>query len=158
MGKAQKSNQKTGAWGEDRAASYLKRSGYKIKERNFRCRAGEIDIIAIAPRKEWDGKDEVLCFVEVKTRTGDKYGYPEEAVTSRKQASIMRVAETYLLGLKDNGGDETAVRFDVIAVDARNMESGSARWPGKLIAAVQQKLTGQMPEIRHIRNAFDSSG
>lgn len=74
--------------GEDFAAKTLESLGYEILERKFRTRRGEIDLIA--------AKDGVIHFIEVKTRTGDDYGYPAEAVTIEKQTHIRRVADTYL--------------------------------------------------------------
>ncbi|MBQ6440877.1 MAG: YraN family protein [Mogibacterium sp.] len=76
--------------GENFAADLLTNAGYKIIERNYRTKAGEIDIIAI--------KDGVIHFVEVKTRNGNQYGYPSEAVTATKQTHIRRAAEQYLQG------------------------------------------------------------
>ena len=77
-----------GKFGEDFACEYLKRQGYKIQFRNFRCRIGEIDIIAV--------KDNVLCFIEVKTRNTTTYGLPREAVSLTKQRKIYRCAELYM--------------------------------------------------------------
>lgn len=74
--------------GEDFASFILEQTGYSILERNFRSSFGEIDIIA--------SKEGVLHFIEVKTRTGDKYGRPAEAVTENKARIIRRVAECYL--------------------------------------------------------------
>ena len=74
--------------GEDFAAKMLEDNGYTILERNFRTRMGEIDIIAI--------KDSVLHIIEVKTRTGDEYGYPADAVTETKQNTIRRCTEFYI--------------------------------------------------------------
>lgn len=79
----------TGQTGEELAAKYLELSGYTILYRNFRCRIGEIDIIA--------QKDEVLTFVEVKTRLTTITGYPAEAVTFSKQQKIRRTAQYYLM-------------------------------------------------------------
>ena len=76
--------------GENFAADLLVNSGFQIIERNYRTKAGEIDIIAI--------RDGVLHFVEVKTRTCDQYGYPSEAVTAAKQLRIKKAAEQYLQG------------------------------------------------------------
>lgn len=76
--------------GENYAADLLTNSGFQVIERNYRTKTGEIDIIAI--------KDGVLHFVEVKTRNGDKYGYPSEAVTEVKKQRIRRAAEQYLQG------------------------------------------------------------
>ena len=74
--------------GEDYAADMLTNSGYRIIERNYRTKVGEIDIIAI--------RDGVLHFVEVKTRNGFGYGYPSESVTEVKQRRIRKAAEQYL--------------------------------------------------------------
>ena len=74
--------------GENYAADLLTNSGFSIIERNYRTKAGEIDIIAI--------KDGVLHFVEVKTRNGYQYGYPSESVTAAKQARIRKAAAQYL--------------------------------------------------------------
>lgn len=77
-----------GKFGEDFACEYLKRQGYRIEFRNFRCRMGEIDIIAV--------KDNVLSFIEVKTRNTTTYGLPREAVSLTKQKKIYRCAELYM--------------------------------------------------------------
>lgn len=74
--------------GEDFAAHLLTNSGFDVIERNYRTKAGEIDIIAL--------KDGVIHFVEVKTRNGDQYGYPSESVTAVKQSRIRKSAEIYL--------------------------------------------------------------
>jgi putative endonuclease len=95
-----------GRLGEDAASVYLEKKGYEILARNFRCREGEIDLIA--KDQEW------LVFVEVKSRTSIKYGYGREAVTPRKQAKIIDVAQHYLLQLNNY---EIPCRFDVIEVD-----------------------------------------
>jgi putative endonuclease len=87
------------------AAEELARQGYSVIERNFRCRHGEIDLIAE------EGGD--LVFIEVKTRRGNAYGLPEEAVTLRKQQKIVQVA-TYYLDL--HACSERAWRIDVVAV------------------------------------------
>jgi putative endonuclease len=96
--------------GEDVAASYLARRGWTIVGRNVRCgRMGEIDIIA-----ERSG---VLAFVEVKTRSTDRFGTPGEAVTWRKQARIRAMARQYLMTARRRA---YSVRFDVIEVRLRN--------------------------------------
>ncbi len=94
-----------GRTGERLAAEELTRRGYHIIERNFRCRHGEIDLIAE------DAND--LVFVEVKTRRGNAYGLPEDAVTARKQQKIVQVA-TYYLAL--HTCSERSWRIDVVAV------------------------------------------
>lgn len=99
--------QKIGKWGEDAAARYLERLGYEILARNVRTPYGEIDLVARQPSGE-------LVFVEVKTRTNTSYGYPEEAVDSRKQAHLVSSAQAYLQGLP--GPADESWRIDVIAV------------------------------------------
>ncbi len=93
-----------GQQGEEAAVHYLRSRGYKILERNFRCRAGEVDIIA-----EEKGD---LVFVEVKARSSNRYGNPAEAVTPRKQRQISKAALCYL-GDRNPG---RAARFDVVTV------------------------------------------
>jgi putative endonuclease len=82
------STKETGRRGEEIADAYLKKKGYRIRERNYRCPVGEIDIIAL------DG-DEVV-FVEVKSRKSDDFGEPEAAVDARKQAKLSRIALNYI--------------------------------------------------------------
>lgn len=93
------------------AAEYLQKQGMQILERNFRCRLGEIDVIAR------DG--DTLVFTEVKYRKNDRYGSPLEAVNFRKQSTIRKVAEYYLLC---NPMDRMAVRFDVIGIQGDKLE------------------------------------
>ncbi|HTI13267.1 MAG TPA: YraN family protein [Dictyobacter sp.] len=94
-----------GRLGERLAAEHLQNLGYCIRELNFRCRYGEIDIIA---EHEQD-----LVFIEVKTRRGCTYGIPEEAVTRQKLQHIIRVALYYL----DRHSEcERAWRVDVVAL------------------------------------------
>ncbi len=95
-----------GVWGEALVADFLREKGYKLAAHSYHCRFGEIDLIA------WD-KD-VLCFVEVKTRTNTQMGLPREYVTAGKQARIRKTALFYLC---DNGLDCPA-RFDVAEVYA----------------------------------------
>lgn len=77
-----------GAFGERVAAAHLEAKGYRIRARNFRCREGEIDIVAE------DG--ETLVFVEVRTRRGNALGTPAESVTVAKQRRLLTVARAYL--------------------------------------------------------------
>ncbi|NCB91104.1 MAG: YraN family protein [Clostridia bacterium] len=94
-----------GAWQEQRVCEYLMEAGYKILEHNYRCRLGEIDIIA--RHKGY------LVFVEVKYRKNEAEGTPEEAVNLRKQRKISKVAAWYM---NEKGLDiYTPVRFDVAA-------------------------------------------
>ena len=97
---------------EEQAAAYLTEQGYCIREKNFRCRLGEIDLIAEDQSRE----KSVLVFTEVKYRTSaDSAGGPLAAVGIRKQKTISRVAQFYLMsnGLPEIG---TPCRFDVIAI------------------------------------------
>lgn len=94
-----------GRLGENLAVKYLEGLNYKILERNFECRQGEIDIIA---------KDNLeLVFIEVKTRTSLKYGTPAEAVNSFKQKHLIRAVEYYLYS---RHLEEEFVRLDIIEV------------------------------------------
>ena len=99
---------KTGEYYEKEAAAYLREQGYRILEMNFRCRQGEIDIIAR------DGA--ALVFVEVKYRSGRGSGYALEAVTPSKQRTICRVADYYRVSRRVP--EDCPCRFDVTAVDA----------------------------------------
>ncbi|MBQ2711386.1 MAG: YraN family protein [Clostridia bacterium] len=94
-----------GLKGEDIAAKYLEKHKYKIIERNFACRFGEIDIIAK------DGK--FIVFIEVKRRKSLKFGRPCEAVDLKKQQTIVTCA-TYYLSMKALVGKP--VRFDVVEI------------------------------------------
>ena len=96
-----------GRSGEDEAAKALKKSGYRIIERNYRCRYGEVDIVAV--------HDGVVVFVEVKTRGSDRFGTPKEGVDYRKQVRITRSSSMYLA---EKGLAESEVRFDVVSIEA----------------------------------------
>lgn len=98
-----------GKFGENEAVEYLKRQGYKILERNFSCRQGEIDIIAL-------DKTEIV-FIEIKARMSLKYGLPSEAVTKRKLEHIYRTAE-YFLYARNLENENT--RIDVIEIYIKN--------------------------------------
>ncbi|MBI5969953.1 MAG: YraN family protein, partial [Deltaproteobacteria bacterium] len=93
-----------GKRGEDEAAKYLERRGYKMLAANYRCRLGEIDIIAT------DG--DTLVFIEVKTRGGDGFGEGVESVDARKQRRIIAVSEFYM---SENNISDRAVRYDVVS-------------------------------------------
>lgn len=97
--------QRFGKKAEDLAARHLKRQGYKIIVRNYRTRAGEIDIIAREGR--------TLVFVEVKGRQSLRYGSAKAAVTPRKQHQVAKVALWYL---KETDQLGVKARFDVVAV------------------------------------------
>lgn len=78
-----------GEEGEDWAVNYLKDKGFKVLERRYKCRSGEVDVIA-------ERKGEIH-FVEVKTRQNENFGAPWEAVTPYKQARLMKAAQWYVL-------------------------------------------------------------
>jgi putative endonuclease len=94
-----------GKKGEDLALRFLKKNGYRIFERNYVCKMGEIDIIA----KEKD----TLVFIEVKTRTSTAFGPPQLAVNSAKQMQLSKVA---LYFLKEKCLEDVKARFDVVAI------------------------------------------
>ena len=101
-----------GKIGEDMAESMLFSEGYTILERNFRSYYGEADIIC--------KKDGVLFFVEVKTRTSEKFGEPYEAVDEVRQFRMKKTAEYYLYRKYD--GDEPVVAFKVIEILVRETD------------------------------------
>jgi putative endonuclease len=98
-------NAGTGAKGEELAAAFLLRNGLQIIERNFRCKGGEVDIVAK------DGN--TFVFVEVKTRKTLAYGVPQQAVTPFKQRQISKAALTWLARKQLS---DVPARFDVIAI------------------------------------------
>jgi putative endonuclease len=116
-----------GERGEDAAAKFLRRHGYKILVRRFKSRAGELDIVA--RQKDW------LVFIEVKTRKTEQFGGPSEAVNREKQRHMSRVALDYLR-LLDN--PRIKFRFDIVEVLLR-------------------KDAQKPDDIRVIPNAFDLS-
>ena len=101
-----------GAHGENQAVSYLKNSGYVVLERNYRSGRNEVDIIC--------EKEGVVVFVEVKKRSGNRFGNPIEAVDREKTRKIMRVAQRYLYrrGLLGKCG----ARFDVVGILGNKIE------------------------------------
>lgn len=96
-----------GAMGEALAVDHLTKMGFRILDRNWRCRYGELDVIAS------DTTTRSVVFVEVKTRTGDGYGGLAHAVTPRKVRRLRRLAGLWLAG---QDGGWAAVRIDVIGV------------------------------------------
>lgn len=109
----------TGNKGESIAEAYLSEKGYEILARNYRFKRAEIDIIA--------SKENVLVFVEVKTRRSTRFGFPEESVTERKSRKVISAAENYI----EETGWKKDIRFDVISVNI-----------------------GTAVEIEHIEDAF----
>jgi len=115
-----KHNQQIGKWGEDTVVVYLAGRGYQIITRNARTPYGEIDIVA--------RQDDITIFVEVKSRTSNKMGLPEESVNLRKQAHMLACAEYYAA---ENAIDHWQI--DVIAVEGK---------------------VGLQPKITHFENAI----
>ena len=113
-----------GQWGEEQVAEKLRQEGWIIAARNFRCRMGELDIVA--------ENGEFLAFVEVKLRKNDAFGSACEAVTPAKQRKLRAAAQFYLIG------HPTALqpRFDVAEVYA------------------SQGVHTETPDIYYIENAF----
>jgi len=105
---------------ENMAAEFLKSLGYEIVQRNYRYRTSEIDLIV--RKAKW------LVFVEVKMRSSDAYGYPEEFVDYKKAKNIVYGAEQYTYENDYNGN----VRYDVVAISMRN----------------------GVPDLRHFEDAF----
>lgn len=104
-------NRTIGSRYEEQAAAFLSGLHYEILERNFRCRSGEIDLIA---------KDEAyLVFIEVKFRKSGMSGDPAEAVTCLKQKKIIQTAKYYLL--THGYSEDTPCRFDVVAVTEQEL-------------------------------------
>ena len=116
------SKQVLGKEGERLAEQYLKKKGYQLVERNYRCKAGELDLIVLDRR--------VLVFVEVKTRTGERFGSPLEAVAYHKQRKMIQAAQFFLSA---KGLHQRDARFDVVGVS----------WAGR------------EPLVEHIENAFE---
>lgn len=113
-----------GRWGEDLAAAYLRDKGYSLTAANWRCRFGELDLVAE------DGT--CLCFVEVKLRRSDAYGTAAAFVDRRKQDRLRAAAELYLAGHPT----DLQPRFDVVEVYA------------------PQGMDTANPKIFHLENAF----
>ena len=101
-----RNNRQIGDAKEAFVCAWLEKQGYSIMERNFRCRSGEVDIVAREHR--------YLVFIEVKYRSGTECGDPSEAVDYRKQQTISRVALFYLH--RHGYTESTPVRFDVVSV------------------------------------------
>ncbi|AMB58191.1 YraN family protein [Microterricola viridarii] len=98
-------NQRLGRFGEQQAVRYLESTGYRVLERNWRCKHGEIDIVAAQ-----DGR---LVFVEVKTRTSDAFGHPFEAITAAKLRRMHVLARLWCAA---HPGITGLVRLDVIGI------------------------------------------
>ncbi len=125
-----RSDARLGRRGERLAARTLRREGLKILARNYRCPAGEVDLIALDPSTRAACGAETIAFVEVKTRASARHVAPESAVDRRKQRQLAGVASYYLA---HHPAADYAVRYDVVSV---------------IIA------DGADPDVRHIVDAF----
>ncbi|WP_372474055.1 YraN family protein [Capnocytophaga sp. ARDL2] len=108
-----------GREGEKLAVDYLTENGYEILEQNYRVNKSEIDIIV--------KKDDIVAFVEVKTRTTNAFGTPEEFVDDKKKNHIIKVANFYVIA----NDIESKIRFDIIAI-----------------------VMGKTPKIQHFEDAY----
>ncbi len=116
--------------GEEIAAKYLERNGYRILDRNYRFERSELDLIASSP-DEKGGAGSELVFVEVKIRSGLGFGRPEEAVSEAKRRHLVRAAQAYL---HERRLEKARCRFDVISI---------------LLRAANEE-----PQIEHFERAF----
>jgi putative endonuclease len=114
-----------GAEAEALAAAFLEERGYRVLARNHRLRCGEVDLVCES--------GEVVCFVEVRSRTGDEHGRPEESIDRRKARRVALAAADWA---ERNGAVSRAIRFDVVAVTFGDGD----------------------PSIVHFPSAFDASG
>ncbi len=117
----QSQKQVLGEEGERIAEGYLKRKGYRLVERNYRCPVGELDLVVL--------DHSVIVFVEVKTRTDDRFGAPLESVNPRKQQKMIKAA---LFFLNQHRLHHREARFDVVGISLKDQE----------------------PVVEHIQNAF----
>ena len=116
-----------GDWGEDAVGKFLERKGYQILDRKYRCRWGEIDLVAR------DGND--LVFIEVRTRRSKLFGTPQESVTEAKVGRLVATCEDYLENRVDEKlRGETSWRIDLVAV---------------------HPTRGRPPRIEHLRHAVE---
>ena len=107
------SSKKTGGQrGEEIACQALKKMGYRVLDKNFSCRHGELDIVA--------EDNDVVCFIEVKARSSEDYGLPEEAVTHWKKRKLLNTAFVYIEKKKIKDRD---MRFDIISVDLKTRKA-----------------------------------
>lgn len=111
MADAPRGRKRLGSEGETVAQAHLKRLGWRILAQNYRCIAGEMDLIAEEPTLP----EPTLVFLEVKTRRSIQHGSPREAVDYRKQQRLAAVAQIFL-GERETGGEEPPCRFDVVEV------------------------------------------
>ncbi|MFU8802559.1 MAG: YraN family protein [Bradymonadaceae bacterium] len=125
--------QTTGELGEELAVKYLCDKGWTIRDRNYRTKFGEIDIVAQKEVSRGRGRAQTIIFVEVKARRSTRRLRPEASITYKKRRTLTRLGRHYM---KKHDLHGTVLRFDVIAVD----------------------LGYDPPRIDHYRGAFDGAG
>ncbi|HKK44363.1 MAG TPA: YraN family protein [Balneolaceae bacterium] len=118
-----KSTRQIGSEGEELAAAYLESKGYTILDRNYHFEHAEVDIVAY-------DNETYIVFAEVKKRSSNKYGEPEEYVDEQKMENIYKAAEAWIYERRMDGAP---VRFDVISIIQKANEA---------------------PDIKHFENAF----
>jgi len=116
---------KLGSDAEEQCVAWLERKGYRIRERNWLVREGELDIVA--------ERDEFLCFVEVRMRTSAVFGEPSLTVTWEKQRRVVRAALRYLQRRPAHG---RMIRFDVMTVLGRGSAAVIEHLPGAFDAGM----------------------
>nr|WP_273399522.1 YraN family protein [Bifidobacterium indicum] len=159
------SSRELGRLGEEYASLWLQNQGWRIVTRNWHCRYGELDIIALDPSPN-------LVFIEVKTRRSTTYGPPCEAVGPAKQQRCRRAAVQWLIGHdQDPLIRHRGTRFDVVTltIGDQTLNSGISTSPGaadsdmRIMATddrperLQPRASGWSPDsifLRHIREAF----
>jgi putative endonuclease len=115
---------RAGARAEELCAELLRRAGLRVLARNWRCRHGEIDLVA--------EEGATLVFAEVRFRRDERYGGAAESVTAAKQARLVAAARFYLLRQPETRS-ERPCRFDVLLLDS--LEAGSIKWIRNAFAA-----------------------
>lgn len=103
---------KLGQWGEEKAAQFMVEQGYKLMGKNIRTPYGEIDLIV--------RMEDVTVFVEVKTRSTQEFGFPEEAITPKKRLHLLEASQAFLQEHPEFDGDW---RIDVIAIQSLSSET-----------------------------------
>lgn len=114
-----------GIQGEDDTARFLEARGYSIRARNFRCRYGELDVIA--------EKDDTLCFVEVRMRSTAIWGDPSDTVSGAKQRRLVKTALHYILA---HGMKGKMIRFDVVSIVGRGKDAVMEHLPNAFDAGM----------------------
>jgi putative endonuclease len=141
------SKKQIGNVGEEISEIYLIKKGYSILKRNYRCKLGEIDLIAKDKNK--------IIFFEVKTRTNLNFGYPEESVNNQKVIRIKKLAIFYTVSENIQNPD---IQFDVISINLwKTNFLESIKNNGNIIEICSSMNTSEIKEnfnLTHIQNAF----